>query len=1038
MIKLKHLLFLLPVFFVLSSNAQQSPSFWVNRIYRTATDLLNKNKYAAAAEQFRQVENATVKTGTQKQFESELSLLKENSEYYEAYCALQLGNDDAESMFLRFIKEHPENPLAKLAYFQIGKSYFKQQKYTDALRWFDKVEAGELSGSETTEYKFLKGYSYFSINDFKNAQLLFADVKNRHSKYTEDATYYFAYIAYLNKDYHLALVNFERLKNSKKYEDSYPYYITAVYFLDKRYDDVIAYAIPILNTTHQQHETEMLRIIGASYFAKADYDNAVKYYSRFQEEDQGRTQNTQDSYEIGYTYYKVGNNAKAATELEKLVDHNDIYSQSGDYTLGDVFLKMGNKQSARNAFLGASKLSFDSKLQEDALYQYAKLSYELDFNLEALNATRSYLKTYPHSGRNEEVKVLLGEELLNSHNYAEAVDILEPIQNKSESARIAYQKVTYYRGLEFYNERAFENAIGIFLRSLKFPEDSKITALTTYWMAEAMYEVRKYDESVENFQQFLDMPEARETTVHNYANYALAYAAFGGEKYKTAATYFEKFLQGGEKDTATINDAEARLADSYFVLKSYSKALEYYDKIIAKHNSSEDYALFQRGIIQGLQGSQDAKIATLTEVLNRFPNSDYADDASFEIAYAYFLKGDGPTAKSDLQAMIDKYPHSSYVPRALATMGLIDYNAGNDDAAVESFKKVIQDYSSTDEAKQSLKQIEKIYTDKGDAQTFISYAATTPIGNYTTADQENIMYTAANNLYLRGDWEGTVNAVNAYFDKFPTKPIYNKQSRFIRAESLVNLHKPGDAVADYNVILNDWTSAYTEKSLISMAKLYIAQQKYNDAVVFLKKLEISSEYKEDYTFAINNLLLCYTQMGMADDALNYVKLVRANDKSSQEDKFKTGLYAGKAYLLKGDTTRAVNEFDYTVSNTKTIAAAEAKYNVAYVDYLKRRYKTSQKTCFDLAKDFPNYDYWIAKTYILLADDYIGLKDVFQAKATLQSVIENYKGDDDILPTAKQKLAKLSGKTYIPPAATPDSTQSVKPDTTQVKPAGNGN
>ena len=1040
MIKYKYLAFISPLFFVLSANAQQDPSFWVNKTYRTATTLLANGQYVAAAQQFRLVENAKVKPATQAQFESEVSLLKENAQYYEAMCALNLGNDDAESMFLCFIKEHPENPLAKLAYFQIGKSYFKQQKYTDALRWFDKVDAGDLGGSENVEYKYRKGYSYFAINDYKNAQLLFAEVKVKHSPYTEDATYYFAYIAYLNKDYHLALVNFERLKNSKKYEDSYPYYITAVYFLDKRYDDVLAYAIPIINSTHQQHETEMLRIIGASYFAKNDYDNAVRYYSRFQEEDHGKTQNTQDSYQIGYTYYKVGNNAKAATELEKLVQGSDIYSQYGNYTLGDVFLKMNNKQSARNAYLVASKLNFDLKIQEDALFDYAKLSYELDFNSAALNATRLYLRNYPRSGRKEEVQILLGEELLNSKNYKEAVDILEPIQNKSESARIAYQKVTYYRGLEFYNERAFENAIGIFIRSLKYPEDSKITALTTYWMAESMYEVRKYGESVENFQKFLDMPEARQTDVANYANYALAYAAFGGEKYRTAATYFEKFLNGDEKDKATIKDAITRLGDSYFVLKSYGKALENYDRIAAQHGPGEDYAMFQRGMIQGLQGSQDAKISTMTNVLSTFPNSDYADDASFEIAYAYFLKGDGPTAKTDLQAMIDKYPHSSYVPRALATIGLIDYNAGNDDVAIESFKKVVQEYPSSDEAKQSLKQIEKIYTDKGDAQTFITYASTTPIANYTTADQEGIMYTAANNLYLRGDWQGTVGAVNAYFDKFPTKPIYDKQSRFIRAESLVNLGKPNDAVIDYNVILNDWTSDYTEKSLISMSKLYIAQKKYNDAVVFLKKLEINSEYKADYTFAVNNLLLCYAQMGAADDALKYAKLVRANEKSSQEDKFKTGLYAGKAYLAKGDTTAAVNEFDYTVTNTKTIAAAEAKYNVANIQYLQHKYKASQKTCFDLAKELPNYDYWIAKTYILLADDYVALKDNFQAKATLQSILDNYKGNDDILATAQQKLNRITGKNDAPPAqqTQPDTTQNAQPDSTKVKPAGNGN
>lgn len=1029
MIKLRNFALLAPICLTLTVRAQQNPSFQINHTYITATDLMNRGAYVAAAEQFRQVERTGFKTTNQSQFESEVSLIKENAQYYEAFCALQLGNDDAESMLLRFIKEHPENPLTKLAYFQIGRSYFKRASYADVLRWFDKVKASDLNGREYVEYKFEKGYAYFVTGDYKNAQELFGEVRNTHSPYAEDATYYFAYIAYLNKDYHIALVNFEKLKNSKKYENSYPYYITAVYFLDKRYNDVLTYAIPILNSTHQQHETEMLRIVAASYFANADYQNAIKYYTRFQSEDQGKTQNTQDSYQIGYAYYKTGSYQKASVELEKLVDGNDVYSQNGNYTLGDAFLKLGNKQSARNAYLVASKLTFDPQLQEDALYQYAKLSYELDFNTQALDATRQYLKNYPRSRRTDEMKTLLGEELLNSRNYREAVEILEPIAGTSASAKIAYQKVTYYRGLEFINERAFENAIGIFIRSLKYPMDDKITALTTYWEAEAMYEVRKYGESVEKFEDFLGMPAAKETDVYNYANYAVGYAAFGDENYRSAATYFERFLQGYEKDRNTTTDAVTRLGDCYFVLKNYSRALDYYNRIIAQQSQGQDYALFQRGMIQGLQGSLDAKINTLNDVLSRYPNSDFADDAAFEIAYTYFLKNNGEESKARLLAMVNKYPHSSYIPRALVTVGLIDYNADRDDEAIMSFKRVVQLYPQTDEAKQSLKQVEKIYTDRGDAQTFISYAATTPIGNYSAAEQETIMSTAANNLYLKGDWQGTVSAVNSYYDKFP-KPIYDKQMRFIRAQALVNLNRGDEAVQDYNVILNDWTSAYTEKSLISMANFYIKQKKYNEAIVFLKRLETNSEYKADYTYAINNLLLCYAQINAPDDVLKYVKLVRENEKSSDEDKFRTGLYAGKAYLMKADTTNGLKELNYTIANTKTVAAAEAKYNVALVEFHKANYKASQKTCFELINKMPNYDYWLAKTFILLADNYVALKDNFQAKATLQSVIDNYKGDDDILPAARERLQRLS-----PPIPDGKSAQPVTtPDSTGTKPA----
>jgi TolA-binding protein len=57
---------------------------------------------------------------------------------------------------------------------------------------------------------------------------------------------------------------------------------------------------------------------------------------------------------------------------------------------------------------------------------------------------------------------------------------------------------------------------------------------------------------------------------------------------------------------------------------------------------------------------------------------------------------------------------------------------------------------------------------------------------------------------------------------------------------------------------------------------------------------------------------------------------------------------------------------------------------------------------------PSHDYWVAKTYILIADNYVAMKDTFQAKSTLQSVIENYDDTEDgILSLAKEKLDLLN-------------------------------
>ena len=985
--------------------AQQTVWFDTNQYYKTGLELLDKQKYVAAAEQFSYVQRLHSNTISIPVDSEDIRLLRENAQYYEAVCALMLDNQNAESLFLQFIKEHPYNINTPMAYYQIGSSYFDKKNYQKAILWFNKTKLRNLSDREGVAYRFKLAYSYFETQDYTHAKPLFAKLKDETNSYNKQSIYYYGFISYLHADYRTALSEFGRLKNTSNYRDIYPYYISALSLLDKQYDNAISYATPILDNNNPPFEAELSRIVGAAYFAKSDYRNATIYYQRFQNKDQGATQSSQDSYQMGYSYYRLNQYSRAIDELEKL-EVVDSYFQHGMITLGESFLKTGNKQAARNAFFKASKISFDADLQQEGLFNYAKLSYELEFHQVALDAAQEYIKTYPNSKRANEVKTLLGEILLTTKNYKEAIDILESIPNKNEDAKEAYQKVTYYRGLEFYNERAFPNAISSFLRSNNYIIDPQIEALSTYWMAEAMYEVRKFGESVEKFEYFLTLPAARNTEVYNYANYALAYASFENDNYKKASTYFLNFLRGNEKDENTISDATLRLADSYFALKDYENALRYYNKIIANHTASVDYALFQRGMIEGLQNKNDLKIATHQSLLQQFPNSNYADDAGFEIAYTYFVKGDLQQSKDKLNAFIDKYPRSSYVPRALVTIGLVQYDQNQDAAALESFKRVVKEYSTTDEAKQALESIKNIYLDKSDADGFLAYANSTNIGNLSTSEQDNITFQAANNRFVKGDYQGTFEAINAYFDKFP-KPIQEKYARFIRAESLVKLNRPDEAIPDYEFILNDWTSEFTERALISISKIYLSQKKYNEAIVYLKKLELTTEYKANYGFAINYLMEAYANMQIPDETLRYVDLVKESEKSSEEEKCRANLFAGKAHLLKADTTMALKEFTYVVSKTQTLTAAEAKYNIANLQYLKKDYKASQKTAFELINKMPSYDYWVAKSFILLADNYVALKDDFQAKSTLQSILDNYSNkNDDIITTAKEKFDKL--------------------------------
>ncbi len=987
---------------------QQSAWQDINRAYKSGLELFERGKFSSAAKQFDKVEEIRTKSSLQLDETEELSLIKEGVRFYQAVCALELGDTDAEGRFLKYIKDYPASSNSKAAFFQIGRSYYAKKDYPKAIEWFTKIESRNLAGSENQEYRFKLGYAQFMTNDYASAKPLFEKLKDENSQYQEASIYYYAYLSYLDAEYKTALNEFERLNGSKTFESTYPYYITALYFLDKRYDDVLSYALPILETTKQDYETEMFRIIAATYFIKGDLAKSKQYYDKFQAQDQGKTQNNQDSYQIGYIAYKLGDYPKAIAELEKMTDPDEYY-QSAMITLGDAFIKTGNKQSARNAFFKASKLDFDPQLKEEGLFNYAKLSYELEFHQVALDAIQEYLDTYKTNKRNEEAKTLLAEVLLSTKNYRNAVDVLESFPLTSKEAKAAYQKVTYYRGLEYYNERAFENGISMFMRSEANRYDEEIYALALYWKAEAMYEVRKYKEAVANFNRFLQLPAARNTDVYHYANYALAYAAFRNDNYNTSANYFERFLAGGGKDGIelnTRNDAIARLADSYFATKNYSKALSYYDRLISTNAQSQDYALFQRGIIQGLQGDNNAKIATLNSVIAKYPKSNYADDVAFEIPYTYFMMNDYDRAISGLQSMVEKYPRSSYVPRALLTIGLVQYNQDNTDAARQTFERVVSQYATTDEAKQAIRSIENIYLDKGDASGYIRYATSTNIGNLSQAEQDAHTFGIARNLFERGNYSGAVEAVNAYFDKFP-KPINEKFARYIRGESYAQLKQDQQALHDFNIIMNDWTSAYTERTLISVSKLHLRNKAYNEAVQVLKKLELTSEYKENYGFAIKNLLLSYYNIGDDFETLNYANILKGYEKSSEEDIALAHLYAAKVYTKQNKTADATKELNLAALKSKTETGAEARYLVAEQQLKAKQYDKAIESAFDIANSFSSYDYWIAKGFILMSDAYAGKGDKFQAKATLESIIENYENQtDDIIKTAKERLQKL--------------------------------
>jgi TolA-binding protein len=808
----------------------------------------------------------------------------------------------------------------------------------------------------------------------------------------------------------------EKQQLSEQQDENQPAIIESMDVV-REYRPILADAVkmrrtPDMNFDRQSLEIELRKIAAARYFAKNIFKQA--YYTTVLEQHADASQNNIDNYRIGYLAYQAREYERAASIMKKLTA-SDAFYQGSLITLGHIALETGDMQGASSAFAQASKLDFDPILKVDGLFNYAKILYELDSVPAALKVAQEYIaQKYVdrdlETRETETEETLSADILLGTSNFHAGVSLLEMLDNRDREADIIYQKATYYRGLEFYNERAFENSISMFMRSEKFPIDSEMATLATYWKAEAMYEVRKYREAVDNFSRFLRLPAARNTNLYNYANYGLAYAAFRNNSFDMAAEYFERFmsLEGSSMEDKVRYDVIARLGDSYLAVRNYGRANQYYDELINSKAPNQDYALFQLGILHGLQGDNETKLSIMRSVIEQFPNSNYADDVAFEIPYTYFTEGHYDIAIEGLQKMIEQYPRSSYVPRALITIGLVQYNKDETEAAKATFQKVIEEHTATAEAMQAMRSIENIYLDQGDTTGYINYATNINVSALSPAEQDNMAFQVANSLFSRRAYGAAVEAINAYFDKFP-KPRQEKHARYIRGVSLYHNGRSKEALHDLNIILNDWTSQYTENTLLTVAALYLNLEEYNEAIVHLKKLELTSEYKERYGYAVTNLMKCYFEIGDLGQAAKYSMLVKTYDEATEEEIAMAHLYDARLMLQEGNVEPAMQELNLAAQKSQKSVGAEARYRLGQLQYENKQYDKAEKTAFDVINNMGSQDYWVAKSFILLADAYAGKGDKFQAKSTLESVIENYEGDDDVIPLAKERLKTLNGK-----------------------------
>ena len=500
------------------------------------------------------------------------------------------------------------------------------------------------------------------------------------------------------------------------------------------------------------------------------------------------------------------------------------------------------------------------------------------------------------------------------------------------------------------------------------------------------------------------------TEVFALARYNTAYCCYKQHRFTEALEWFERYIAiPSEKGKNTYTDALIRMGDSYFYKREFKSAQNCYLQASVTNSPAADYAYFQRGFMAGLQKKYSEKIDIMQKLVEKYPESEYADDALFEEGKTYFQIEDKTNAKRAFRNVTTKYPNSPLARQAGLRLALAHFNDNEHTQAIEAYKNIIEKYSGSEEAKIAAEDLKSVYLEVNDVKAYADYVNN--LGGkviFGEGEQDSLTYFATEKVLLKGDDVNSRDALINYIQSFENGAFkldaYCELARIYYKEG--NLESSLEA---YSNILQYPDSKHVEEALVRSGEICFVNKNMEEALKYYKDLSFKAEKRENKEAARLGILRCNVALDRYDDIV-----LAANDllntTNLSPELTREALYSrAKALISLNQNEYALKDLEELAKDMRSAQGAESGYLVADLNYKAGNIDKAEESVFALIDSATPQQYWLARGFILLADIYISKDDSFQAKQYLQNLKNNYNGEDEIRDLIEERFKLLGGE-----------------------------
>ena len=931
------------------------------------------------------------------------SFLKEESSYYRAMCALYLMNEHSEYFLTYFANTYPLSPRWQEAHVSAANYYFNNRRYRKVVEWLSAIDASDVPKSFKSEYYFKLAYSHLMAKDIEKARNLFFQGSSYSGEYQSHHKYYYGHIAYQAAQYSTAIAQFEALIGDEQFGGVIPYYLSQIYYQTGNIDELLRVGEMLLGQAVESRAAEIAKLIGEGYYQKKEWTKSAEYLEKHQ--DLGGQLGDDDHYKLGFVLYKTGSYEEAIQSFNKIHSRGDDMAQSAYYHLADCYLKTGKKTEAQNAFFTASESGSDDVIREDAYFNYAKLAYDSSTPFEQpLDIFQTFLERYPTSKYRTQANEYLASLYLNSKDYERALKAISAAGLEQPTMQGAYQKVAYFRGVQHFNAIQYPAAQRHFEKSLEYPLNNVYTALAHYWLAEIHYRNKDYNSALKALDAFEATPGSTMLGEYKRSLYNKGYTYFSKEDYKNAATNFSLFLKRSRQGSKLSIDAALRLADSYFMTGQYDNAIKNYNLYLSHAPVDADYAYFQRALCFGLVDEPAKKVEALEALVANFAKSVYTTDAYFELGETYMRLGNTKKAEQIFTQFTKDYPKSRFIKNAKIALGLIYRAQNKGEEALNAFTSVVEDYPNTPESKEALGLAKIQYSELERLSEYVDWIQSLTGTNIGQGALDSTMYNAAFDRYSFADYEGAQKGMLEYLIKFPDG-IFRVPANYYAAECAFIQGDDEVALKGYEFVASSGELSFRKQTVERLASLYYARQDFDKAFYYYQQVLGLVGNADEGRRARLGLMRCAKALHKVPVVLQYSESLLQDEGLPSEWRSEALLNAARSAMQLADSTSAKMYYTEIAEKIQGEAQVESNFYLAQFDHVQSNFETSNERVFWIIDNLLTYTQWRWKILLLMAKNYAGLQDDFQANYTLDYIIEN--ATEDAVSEALEFKAQLS-------------------------------